>query len=122
MSQLTIIENFFTLSTRSNVLLPQRGHLEVRQGGGAEGGEVRKLAVLHDLRAALLLYRCPRPHHRCDTGGMAVPEVQVVPQLQEVVAGRQVPVVRRLRRGLPRSLPEAAHRHHTQKWVEVQEV
>ena len=96
--------------------------LGVDQHSGAEGGEVRKLAVLHDLRAALLLYRRPCPHHRRDTGGMAVPEVQVVPQLQEVVAGRQVPVVRRLRRSLPRPLPEAAHRHHTQKWVEVQEV
>lgn len=56
--------------------------MEVWQSRRPQGGEVRQLALLHDLWPTLLLHRSSCQDLSRHSGRMAMPKMQMVPNLQ----------------------------------------
>jgi len=70
--------------------------------------------------SALLLHWGSCSDHSGHTWWLAMPEVQVVPELSPGKPGRPLSLVWRLWRGLPRALPSTSDGLHSEKWVEMQ--
>ncbi len=70
--------------------------------------------------AALLLHWGPCTNYSGHTWRLAMPEVQMVPELSPGQPGRPLSLVWRLWRSLPRTLPSTSDGLHSEKWLEMQ--